>query len=65
MKVSCGVAVEKIQQTLADLRPHRFSTVYGMSHSMESAVAIGYHLRDVDRRPESSVTQRYPRGLLL
>ena len=57
VKVSCRIAVEVIQQALADLSPHGFSTVYGMSHSTESAVAIGYHLGDFDERPESTFAQ--------
>ena len=45
VRVSCRIVIE-IQQTLTDLWPHGFSTVYDMSHCTESAVAIGYHLRD-------------------
>ena len=58
----CWIAVEMIQQTPVDLRPHRFLAV-NMSHSMESAVAMGYHLHDVDKRPESTVAQECRRDL--
>ena len=65
VKVSCKIAVEIIQQMLTGLRPHRVLTVYGVSHSTESAVAISYHLHAVEKRPESTFRQGYRRGLLL
>lgn len=39
-KVSRRIAVEMIEQMLADSRQYRFLTMYDMSHSAEPAIAL-------------------------